>query len=305
MATTVTLRRWQRDALIAFADRPQTDFLAVACPGAGKTTFALSAIRAELGGQIRPLVVTVPTAHLKAQWAHAAARFGLHLDPEWNPADGVSADMHGIIVTYAQAASARHHLRRYSEAGVVVLDEVHHAASDRSWGDGVFHAFQTAEVRLLLSGTPFRSDDNPIPFVRYTFGDHGEAVADYEYGYGEALTEGGVVRPVYFPRFDGHMEWMDANGAIKDATFSDEIDRSDWSARLRTALDSDGGWLPSVLSAAHQRLEKIRQTHQDAGGLIIAIDHEHAREIAAKMTCLLYTSPSPRDATLSRMPSSA
>ena len=116
MATTVTLRRWQRDALIAFADRPQTDFLAVACPGAGKTTFALSAIRAELGGQIRPLVVTVPTAHLKAQWAHAAARFGLHLDPEWNPADGVSADMHGIIVTYAQAASARHHLRRYSEA---------------------------------------------------------------------------------------------------------------------------------------------------------------------------------------------
>ncbi len=291
MATTVTLRRWQRDALIAFADRPQTDFLAVACPGAGKTTFALSAIRAELGGQIRPLVVTVPTAHLKAQWAHAAARFGLHLDPEWNPADGVSADMHGIIVTYAQAASARHHLRRYSEAGVVVLDEVHHAASDRSWGDGVFHAFQTAEVRLLLSGTPFRSDDNPIPFVRYTFGDHGEAVADYEYGYGEALTEGGVVRPVYFPRFDGHMEWMDANGAIKDATFSDEIDRSDWSARLRTALDSDGGWLPSVLSAAHQRLEKIRQTHQDAGGLIIAIDHEHAREIAAKMTATTGDSP--------------
>ncbi len=291
MATTVTLRRWQRDALIAFADRPHPDFLAVACPGAGKTTFALSAIRAELGGQPRPLVITVPTAHLKQQWAEAAARFGLHLDPDWHPDSGLAADMHGIIVTYAQAASARHHLRKFAEMGVVVLDEVHHAASDRSWGDGVFHAFQTADVRLLLSGTPFRSDDNPIPFVRYTFGDHGEAVSDFEYGYGDALEEGGVVRPVYFPRFDGHMEWMDANGAIKEATFGDDLDRSDWSARLRTALDSDGGWLPTVLDKANQRLTKIRTSHPNAGGLVIAIDHEHAREIAAKMATISGVAP--------------
>ena len=122
MATTVTLRRWQRDALIAFADRPHPDFLAVACPGAGKTTFALSSIRAELGGQAKPLVICVPTAHLKQQWAEAAARFGLHLDPQWNSNDGLAKDMHGIIVTYSQAASARHHLRTFAEAGVVVLD---------------------------------------------------------------------------------------------------------------------------------------------------------------------------------------
>lgn len=291
MATTVTLRRWQRDALISFADRPHPDFLAVACPGAGKTTFALAAIRAELGGRSRPLVITVPTAHLKAQWAEAAARFGLHLDPDWRPDAGLASDMHGIIVTYAQAASARHHLRSFADQGVVVLDEVHHAASDRSWGDGVFHAFQTADVRLLLSGTPFRSDDNPIPFVRYTLGDHGEAVSDFEYGYGEALEEGGVVRPVYFPRFDGHMEWMDANGAIKEATFGDDLDRSDWSARLRTALDSDGGWLPTVLDKANQRLTKIRGSHPNAGGLVIAIDHEHAREIAVKMATISGVTP--------------
>jgi superfamily II DNA or RNA helicase len=291
MATTVTLRRWQRDALIAFADRPQPSFLAVACPGAGKTTFALAAVRSELGGRARPLVITVPTAHLKQQWAESAASFGLHLDPEWRPEDGLAPDMHGVVVTYAQAASARHHLRRLVDGGVVVLDEIHHAASDRSWGDGVHHAFQTAAVRLLLSGTPFRSDDNPIPFVRYTFGDHGEAVADFEYGYGEALEEGGVVRPVYFPRFDGHMEWMDANGALKEATFTDEADRGDWSARLRTALDCDGNWLPTVLTKAHVRLERIRETHPDAGGLVIAIDHEHAREIAARVLAISGQAP--------------
>lgn len=291
MATTVTLRRWQRDALIAFADRPLADFLTVACPGAGKTTFALAAVRNELGGVSRPIVITVPTAHLKHQWAEAASRFGLHLDPEWRPDHGLAADMHGIIVTYAQAASARHHLRRLVDGGIVVLDEVHHAASDRSWGDGVFHAFQTAGVRLLLSGTPFRSDDNPIPYVRYTMGDHGEAVSDFEYGYGEALEEGGVVRPVYFPRFDGHMEWMDANGALKEATFRDEVDRADWSARLRTALDIDGNWLPTVLQRASERLDRIRTSHDDAGGLVIAIDHEHAREIASKLATISGSTP--------------
>ena len=33
--------------------------------------------------------------------------------------------------------------------------------------------------------------------------------------------------------------------------------------------------------------------------------HQTIRELEAKAPCLLYTSPSPRDATLSRMPSSA
>ena len=33
--------------------------------------------------------------------------------------------------------------------------------------------------------------------------------------------------------------------------------------------------------------------------------HAHADHLEAHLNCLLYTSPSPRDATLSRMPSSA
>jgi len=291
MSTTVTLRRWQRDALIAFADRPTANFLAVACPGAGKTTFALAGLRAELGGQPRPVVVCVPTAHLKTQWAEAATGFGLHLEPDWRPDEGIPIDMHGIVVTYAQAASAHRTLATFVRDGVVVLDEIHHAADDRAWGDGVRQAFEPAAVRLLLSGTPFRSDDNPIPFVRYSYGDHGEAISDYEYGYGAALEEGGVVRPVYFPRFDGHMEWMDASGSLKEATFADDMNRDDWSARLRTALDVDGNWLSTVLRKADARLTKIRSNHAGAGGLVIAIDHDHARGIAALLEAITGQAP--------------
>lgn len=281
MSRSVTLRTWQLQALEAFRTRSGDDFLAVACPGAGKTTFALSAARQWLAGEALPVVVVVPTQHLKQQWCDAATRFGMHLDPDWDANEGrVPADMHGVIVTYAQAASAAAPLRQLVNEGIAVIDEVHHAAAERSWGDGVLHAFETAGCRLLLSGTPFRSDDNPIPFVRYTLGDHGEALADYEYGYGEALADGGVVRPVFFPRYDGHMEWVGADGALREASFSDDVDREQLAPRLRTALDPDGDWLHTVIGHADDRLRQVRETHPDAAGLVIAIDQEHARAIA-------------------------
>ena len=46
-------------------------------------------------------------------------------------------------------------------------------------------------------------------------------------------------------------------------------------------------------------LERIADFYEK--GLHVDIDHAHIDDIG----CLLYTSPSPRDATLSRMPSSA
>ena len=279
MSRNVSLRPWQRDALDAFSRRRSENFLAVACPGAGKTTFALAACRQFLGGEPRPVVVIVPTHHLKHQWAEAAARLGVHLDPEWNERSGLADDMHGIVTTYAQVALSFAAIGGLAANGMVVLDEIHHAADERSWGDGVKAACASAACRLLLSGTPFRSDDSPIPFVGYSFGDYGDAVADYEYGYGEALRDGGVVRPVFFPRFDGHMEWRGADGDEHSATFNDDLTSDHWGARLRTALSLEGEWLPTVITRAHERLVEIRKSHPDAAGLVIATDQEHARGI--------------------------
>ncbi len=282
MNRSITLRAWQHEALGAFLAHERADFLAVACPGAGKTTFALTAARHWLGGERLPLVVVAPTRHLKAQWAAAAGRFGFHLEPEWDAGIAeIPADMHGVVVTYAQAASSAQQLHRISRDGIVILDEIHHAGGDMSWGEGVAVGFADAKSRLLLSGTPFRSDDSPIPFVRYSLGDHGDAVSDYEYDYGAALRDGGVVRPVFFPRFDGHMEWIGADGSHKEAAFGDEVTREDRGARLRTALAAEGDWLPTVLTRADEKLRQIRRTSPDAGGLVITIDQDHARGVAS------------------------
>src|SRR5690606_11826522 len=117
--------------------------------------------------------------------------------------------------------------------------------------------------RLALSGTPFRSDSARIPFVRYVHTAEGDvAHADYTYGYADALRDGGVVRPVYFPRVDGQMEWSTPSGDVLRASFADELASDQVAARLRTALSLDGDWLPTVLAEAHRRLQAIRSSDQ-------------------------------------------
>ena len=282
--TALRLRPWQRaafdkfSAIDAASDASTGNFLAVATPGAGKTTFALTCARWSLANERRRLVVVAPTSHLKLQWSLAAHRLGLQLDPDWTPAGGVAKDVHGIVTTFQQVATGETAkvLRGVAHNAFVILDELHHAGDEKAWGDSVRVAFSTAHRRLCLSGTPFRSDTASIPFVRY---DDGQAYADYEYGYGDALRDGGVVRPVYFPRVDGNMEWSAPDGAVLSASFQDELDRNGMSQRLRAALSLQGEWLPHVLEQAHERLMFLRDEQPDAGGLVIAMDQEHAHAI--------------------------
>lgn len=282
LAAPIRFRAWQKQALSQLEAHSGPNFLAVATPGAGKTTFALAAVRRALvARRVRRFVVVVPTQHLKLQWALAAEKFDIHLDPEWSAGEGaLPSDVHGVAVTYQQVASKPGALRRLVGSAFVVLDEIHHAADARSWGDGVRHAFDPAPLRLALSGTPFRSDQSAIPFVRYV-GD--EAQPDYEYGYGEALADRRVVLPVYFPRINGQMEWTSPDGSTHSASFEDRLGRGLSSQRLRTALDIEGEWLPTVLAKAHRQVQYLRESDPRAAGMVIAMDQDHARGIARVM----------------------
>ncbi len=275
-----TLRRWQVEALARFEAKQEPDFLAVATPGAGKTTFALMAARRTLiARRASRVVVIVPTAHLKVQWADAAESFGLRLEPQWRSREQLPRDMHGVVVTYQQAAAAPHAIARIAQRAIGILDEVHHAAESQAWGDAIQDGLNSASRRLSISGTPFRSDDSRIPFIRYA-GD--EAQPDYEYGYGEALDDHEVVRPVFFPRVNGLMEWRGADGESYTARFDDPLGEGSLAGqRLRTALSLEGEWLPDVLKRAHTQLEKLRTEDGDAGGLVIAMTQDHARGIAS------------------------
>lgn len=283
--TAPSLRAWQSAALTDYLARNPRDFLAVATPGAGKTTFALT-VAAELLGRrlVDRLIIVAPTEHLKSQWAEAAARAGIPIDPTYSAGSGkISSDYVGVAVTYAGVGVNPLAMRIRTERfkTLVILDEIHHAGDSLSWGEGVREAFEPAARRLALTGTPFRSDINPIPFVTYAPGEGGvpTSVADYTYGYSEALADH-VVRPVLFLAYSGQMSWRTRAGDEVAASLGEPLTKDMTSQALRTALDPNGSWMPSVLEAADKRLSEVRRHVPDAGGLVIASDQDSARAYA-------------------------
>ncbi|GAW50072.1 type III restriction enzyme, res subunit [Nocardioides sp. PD653] len=283
--TAPSLRAWQTAAMRQYFEQHPRDFLAVATPGAGKTTFALS-VAAELLGRriVDRITVVAPTEHLKLQWAEAAARAGIPIDPTYAAGKGkTSQDFVGIAVTYAGVAVNPLAMRIRTERfkTLVILDEVHHAGDAMSWGEGVREAFEPATRRLALTGTPFRSDINPIPFVTYAPGDDGvpRSVADFTYGYAHALADH-VVRPVLFMAYSGEMSWRTRAGDEIAARLGEPLTKDLTAQALRTALDPSGSWIPSVLAAADSRLTEVRRHVPDAGGLVIASDQDTARSYA-------------------------
>lgn len=292
--TAQRLRAWQAEALDLYfgMEGPDgvgggpRDFLAAATPGAGKTTFALRLATELLRRRIIDrIVVVAPTEHLKSQWADAAARVSIRLDPAFSNRHSMPArHFHGIAVTYAQiAVKASVHERLIHDARtLVILDEVHHGGDALSWGDALRDAYGRATRRLLLSGTPFRSDTAPIPFVEYHPTEQGIRLSrtDYSYGYGRALADG-VVRPVIFLVYAGNMRWRTKTGDEMEAQLGQDNTKDITSQAWRTALDPEGEWIPAVLRSADRRLSEVREQIPDAGGLVIATDQTAARAYAA------------------------
>ncbi len=297
--TAPSLRAWQAAAFQLYRERSPRDFLAVATPGAGKTTFALT-IAADLLNRrvVDRITVVAPTEHLKVQWAEAAARAGIPIDPTYSAGQGrTSKEYVGIAITYAGVAvnPLAHRIRTERFRTLVILDEVHHAGDALSWGDGVREAFDPATRRLALTGTPFRSDVNPIPFVTYEPEPSAgpgvmRSVADYTYGYAHALADH-VVRPVLFLAYSGEMQWRTRAGDEIAARLGEPLTKDLHAQALRTALDPAGSWIPAVLEAADKRLTEVRRHVPDAGGLVIATDQESARAYAALLRSISGEAP--------------
>ena len=267
-------------------DGPRRDFLLTATPGAGKTTFALAVATRLLQRRVIDRVVVVcPTDHLRTQWADAAGRAGVVLDPKMTNAQGpIPAGAHGYVTTYAQVAGrpAIHAARCQRQRTLVVLDEIHHAGDGLSWGEATAEAFGDVHRRLSLTGTPFRTKPGErIPFVDYEIdGELLRSVADYTYGYRQALADS-VVRPVVFAAYTGVSRWRNSAGEVIAASLTDSGTRSVEAAAWKTALDPAGGWVPHVIAAMDERITHLRESGMpDAAGIVLASDQDDARAYA-------------------------
>jgi superfamily II DNA or RNA helicase len=278
------LRAWQEEATAAVRAHAGTNFLASATPAAGKTTFGLHIAHRMLhAGFVSRVVVAGPTTHICRQWAADAGRYGIDLEPNRPNADGPeSADFDGVAVTYQTIAAGPDTHRQVAarRPTLLIADEPHHMGEQAAWGLQTRKAFDGARFRLLLSGTPFRSDNSAIPWVAYD--EDGISRADYAYGYPQALVDR-VCRPVTFLPYDGEMEWV-SDGRLRSADFELVLPAVEAARRLRTAISPDGEWMGEVLRDGDARLSEVRvDGHPDAGGLVIASDQDHARAIAARL----------------------
>ena len=262
---------WQDQALAEFLDS-QGDFLAVATPGAGKTRFALRAI-AHTG--LSPLVI-VPSVHLQTQWSRAAHdHAGLDLQPVTDGSFAGRTD--GLVTTYQAVASNPDLYRHWTShrPSIVIADEVHHCGENKTWGASVRRAGEPAARRLLLSGTPFRSDRTAIPFVDYDA--QGECLPSYTYGYKEALRHG-VVRRVEFHCWDGEAHWYAASA--RHSMLLSDAEGDERGLALRSALEPTSEWMQAVLLRAHDDLLWRRSQDPVAGGLVVVHRQSTALAVA-------------------------
>ncbi len=289
------LREWQNKALIEYEEKQRPrDFLVVATPASGKTQFAIELARRLLdAGTVVRIVVIVPTVRLCDQWRAAFSLAGMELEIYDNQVRPESTQYRGMVCTYAQINPywAQHHRSFCGRRTLVIFDELHHAGEDRAWGEGISLAFDPATKRLGLSGTPWRRDNNKIPFVEYTR--EGLSQADFRYTYADALRDR-VCRPVYFPIYNGTMEWWSGRGGQQAADWTAVLNRLDASRRLRTGLTpgDHNPWFRLLLENAHHQLLDLRHEQQpEAGGLIFTRNIEHAAAVATEMKRITGTNP--------------
>lgn len=282
-----SLREWQDEVYTKWLNHKKPNFLLVGTPGCGKTIAMLRIVHHALeNGMINRVIIIVPSVHLCEQWANVANGVGIDLDPNFENKDGaIAPDMHGIIVTYQQVCNVPHlfkTLAKQTSTGVI-FDEVHHCATEKAWGDGIKVFEDSTIFQLAGSGTPWRSDANPIPYILYETNNDGslKSVPNYRYSYHRALygdKNVPVCRHVVFPAFEGIMEWMKGENYY-EATFADKLSEDEARDRLKTAVSFclKNSWAKDVSVKAYKHLLELRRNgHPDAGLLVTVMNKEEA-----------------------------
>ena len=275
------------------------DVLVHAGPGAGKTLGALLGFQAmQHEGRLSRFVVFCHRTSILRQWRDAAAGLGLSLE-EWSACGdaGLLEQADGWLLTYQAAArqlpTLTAALQHWGGPDLLAIaDEAHHLGMDPDepdgpiWGRTFLDLSHGCRLRLGLTGTPFRADNLAFCAARRVRveaqGQLVEQISPDLCVEPRQLIAAGDVRPLEFHFQDGWVEHSREGMPDRDVSPLSAEQRESWRARnLRRAIrlsDSSSIALQLLLRARRQ-LERLRQQHPRAGGLVIARDIDHASAI--------------------------
>lgn len=270
-------RPWQQEFHQRYAEYQSIggeSFLLVATPGSGKTHAALHECQRFCnmhGSRMHRIVIIVPSDNLRTRWIEDAHKHGLSLG---NDPTMIKDGYQGIVMTYQGMATAQLYMQKLCADYKVMLvcDEVHHCGDENSWGSILRASFSAAQMRLMMSGTPARTDGTAIPFIRYD--EQGYFSADYTYGVAEA-TRDGVIRSVAFLHHRGSVRIGGHTVAIsKDCTQDDE-------RHLGRLVASSGAFAREMLQHGRQHVDRLRDCGvSDAAALVVVSDQPAAGAIS-------------------------
>ncbi len=288
-------RQWQLEGLKRLHACTDASFIVHACPGAGKTRFATaaSAMLSDLE-RIDAVVVVAPQAQVVTQWRDALGNAGFNMligsDVLTAASLGGAPDRSAMVMTYQSLASGTGTPMSSVLASVcaqrkvlVILDEVHHMGENLSWGQAATTAFAEAKQRVLMSGTPFRSDDLGIPFLMKS--QDGQMVLrspDVSYEYAQAVLDD-VCRPVYGHRMVATVVLQNHNPPVSVQMGSGTEGSREALEAMKVCVNIADypDYAFAVLQQAYQRLSQIRSEEQaDAGMIVVAKDQKDAMAAA-------------------------
>lgn len=279
---------WQEAATTSWFARHPANELAFVTPGAGKTIYSARIAHGLFErNEIDYALVVVPRRHLCQQVGLTYGKVGLHAHL-WRGA--IQPGYHVGLTTYQQLGlNPLPYSDTLPERSLVVFDEAHHLGDQTAWGDSATLACSHVDYRLLLSGTPWRTDECIIPFAPIHGGRY---VPGVEYSYADAVRDS-VCRPLIFHFLDGAASWdeHDTNDegeqilvrrTVLSASLAPKTHLPKW---MRTQHEKG---MATPLFEAHRRLMELRRTvAADAGGLVVARNQKHALRLADILACIV------------------
>lgn len=279
------LRGWQSSCVSAALEHYQDSahFFCQATPGAGKSRMAAEVARRLLQDGLIDLVLCfAPSCQvvdgLQRTFSAVLGR----------PFDGRLGSL-GVASTYQ---GMDHRETSFWELVddfrvLAVFDEIHHCAGhdpllSNAWGQVILQRLQDkATFTLALSGTPWRSDDKAIALARYS-DPEGRLVCDFRYGLKEAVAD----RVCRSPRIV-----VIDNTAVRLTEIVDDAPIVTVYPSIAQLLNESPvtfedllthhDMVVKVIDLGRSRLDEIRRTMPQAGGLVVATNIRHAHQIAA------------------------
>jgi len=275
------LRAWQSACLdIALTKfiAGQSHFLCLATPGAGKTIMA-----AEVGAALKEqnlidLVLCFSPSLTIAKSIEST--FTWRLNSSFNGGIGAVGGSYTYQNMLYMSDEFWDLLKCYRV--LVVFDEIHHCAGNtvidaNAWGMDILTKIQdNAAYTLALTGTPWRSDSQPISLARYS-NPEGEILCDFVYGLSEAVHDGVCRSPTIVLVDNENLKvTKDTEGSksfhsIQELLMNESIPYS--------AIITNRDAMLYLLKQGCNKLSEIRLINNSAGGLVVASSVEHARDI--------------------------